>query len=485
MNIEKLERICLWILGIYLFCAAAFFFLAGEQLHFRVDETAGVTPAQPVGELIQGMELRQAFTAPGGELLSVDLFLSTYGRNNTAHLTVSVLDDRGSTLGQTVYSETDAEDNSACRIYFPYPVPIKTGERYTLCITSEDGEPGNTVTAWVGNTMSTSRAEVVFAVPEGDQLRVNGQPWAGQKLQYSLRTRTGLWFGDVYWQLVLGAGALLAGYCLWQLHRARRGEATLPLRVMDAFQRYGYLMRQLIARDFKTKYKRSVLGVLWSFLNPLLTMAVQYVIFSTLFRSDIPNFAVYLLTGIVCFNFFSEATSMALTSIVGNAALITKVYVPKYIYPLTRVISSTINFLLALIPLLAVLLVTHTPIRPAILLMPAGIVCLFAVSLGIGMLLASAMVFFRDTQFLWSVLSMLWMYATPIIYPESIIPASIMPLYKCNPLYHIVRFIRIVLMDGISPEPKAYALMFLSAVVPLLLGALVFKKTQDRFILHI
>ena len=214
-------------------------------------------------------------------------------------------------------------------------------------------------------------------------------------------------------------------------------------------------------------------------------MLVQYIVFSTLFRSDIPNFSVYLLTGIVCFNFFSEATSMALTSIVGNASLITKVYVPKYIYPLTRVISSTINFLLALVPLLAVLLVTRTPIRPAILLMPVGILCLFAVCLGIGMILASAMVFFRDTQFLWGVLSMLWMYATPIFYPESIIPASVMPLYKCNPLYHVIRFIRILLIDGVSPEPKAYALMLLTAFAPLILGALVFKKTQDRFMLHI
>ena len=216
-----------------------------------------------------------------------------------------------------------------------------------------------------------------------------------------------------------------------------------------------------------------------------MTMMVQYIVFSTLFKSDIPNFAVYLLIGIVCFSFFSEACGMALTSIVGNASLITKVYVPKYIYPLTRVMSSTINFGLSLLPLLAVLLITRTPIRPAILLLPFGVCCLFALALGVGMLLASAMVFFRDTQFLWGVVSMLWMYATPIFYPESIIPNQFMLIFKMNPLYHIIRFIRTILINGVSPEPKAYALALIASVVPLVIGATVFKRTQDRFVLNI
>ena len=95
------------------------------------------------------------------------------------------------------------------------------------------------------------------------------------------------------------------------------------------------------------------------------------------------------------------------------------------------------------------------------------------------------MVFFRDTQFLWGVLSMLWMYATPIFYPETIIPASIMPLFKCNPLYHIIRFMRIAIIQGVSPEPKAYGLMLLSTVIPLFIGLFVFKKTQDKFVLNI
>ena len=244
-------------------------------------------------------------------------------------------------------------------------------------------------------------------------------------------------------------------------------------------------MKQLVTRDFKTKYRRSALGVLWSFLNPLLTMLVQYLVFSALFRSNIPNFALYLLIGIVCFSYFSEATSLSLTSIIGNAGLITKVYVPKYLYPLTRVISSTINFFFALIPLFAVLLLTRTPIRWSFLLLPLPILCLFALCLGVGMLLASSMVFFRDTQFLWGVVSMLWMYATPIFYPESILPQRLLPLFRCNPLYHVLLFIRTILMDGVSPEPKSYLLMIIACLIPLIIGATVFKKTQDRFVLYI
>ena len=119
------------------------------------------------------------------------------------------------------------------------------------------------------------------------------------------------------------------------------------MKLIHAFSRYRFLIQQLVSRDFKTKYKRSVLGIVWSFLNPLLTMLVQYVVFSTLFKSSIPHYPAYLLSGIVLFNFFSETTTVGMTSITANAPLITKVYVPKYIYPLTRMLSSTINVALS------------------------------------------------------------------------------------------------------------------------------------------
>ena len=480
MSQTTLKKGCLAALILFLGLALAFYMVCGEQLHYREDQTDMLTPGGVLGEITDDVVVTQAIRFQGDYLKGITLYGATYGRQNTGMLHLEFYD------GETLLATRDVdvsglEDNSPFAVSFVQALPRGVLQ---LRITAPNATYGNAVTLYYGNTRSAAKTEIDAVLGADELVQVNGEALdGGLCLQVSSRER--LWFGTYYWYFVAAGFVLLGCCCLCLLRKNRLGQRSLVLNMIAAFSRYGYLMKQLVSRDFKTKYKRSVLGVLWSFLNPLLTMTVQYVIFSTLFRSAIPNFAVYLLIGIVCFSFFSEATSMALTSIVSNAPLITKVYVPKYIYPLTRVMSSTINFLLALIPLFAVLLITHTPIRPAALLMPLAVVCLFAVCLGIGMLLASAMVFFRDTQFLWGVLSMLWMYATPIFYPESIIPASIMPLYKCNPLYHIIRFIRIILMDGISPEPKAYGLMLVAAFVPLLLGVLVFKKTQDRFVLHI
>ena len=225
--------------------------------------------------------------------------------------------------------------------------------------------------------------------------------------------------------------------------------------------------------------------MLWSFLNPLLTMSIQYVVFSTLFKSSIDNFVIYLLSGIVCFNFFNEATGMCLMSIVGNASLINKVYVPKYIYPFSRTLSSSVNLLLSMVPLFLMLIITRAPITPAILLLPFALVMLFLVSYGIGLILATMMVFFRDTQFLWGIFSMLLMYMTPVFYPESIIPAKILPIFKLNPLYHIIRFMRSILINGVSLEPKAYLICFLLCLIPFTVGIIVFRKNQDKFVLNI
>ena len=240
-----------------------------------------------------------------------------------------------------------------------------------------------------------------------------------------------------------------------------------------------------MVRDFKTKYKRSVLGVFWSFLNPLLTMCVQYFVFSMIFKSDIPYYAVYLLIGIVTFNFFSEACGMALSSIVGNAPLITKVYMPKYIYPLTRVMSSIINLGISLIPLFLVSILTGVPFKKSVVLSLYFLWCIIIFSLGLGLFLSTSMVFFRDTQFLWGVLSMIWMYATPIFYPESILPDNFKLILKINPLYHFLKNIRICILDGISPEPVAYVGCILIALLALVIGSLVFWKNQDRFLLYL
>ncbi len=481
MDKGQLKKGCVIVIAIYIVLAVSFFFICGEQLHYRNDSTDMLTPFATIGEITSGTVVEQQIKPSGDILTGITLQYANYNRTNTGSLVVELF--HGDKILETVLVDNSTLKDDTT-LFIPFYTFLKDIDQLTLRITAPESKAGNGISFYYGNSRSATRTQIRAELEEEEYVRVNGEPLDGA-LCISMHTRTKLLFGSYYWYLTGIVMMALCLYCIFLTRKNTRGQTTQILKLIAAFTRYRFLMKQLVARDFKTKYKRSVLGILWSFLNPLLTMAVQYIVFSTLFRSNIPNFALYLLIGIVCFSFFNEATTMTLSSIVWNAHLITKVYVPRYIYPLTRVMSSAINFLLSLIPLFLVVLVTRTPIRVSFLLLPIGIVSLLALCLGVGMLLAASMVFFRDTQFLWSVLSMLWMYATPVFYPESIIPARFMPLFKCNPLYHIIRFIRVVLMDGISPEPKAYGLMLLASFLPLALGLWVFKKTQDEFIFYL
>lgn len=257
------------------------------------------------------------------------------------------------------------------------------------------------------------------------------------------------------------------------------------LNAVRAVRRYRFLISQMVARDFKTKYKRSVLGVFWSFLNPLLTMSVYYFIFSTLFKSDVKNFAVYLMLGIVSFNFFNEACGMTLRAIVDNASLITKVYVPKYIYPMARIVSSAVNLLISLAPLIIIAALTGLEFHLSAFLSAYFLICLVIFSMGMSLMLSALMVFFRDIQFLWGILSMIWMQASAIFYPESILPDRFRIVLQINPLYHFIKNIRICVLDGVSPDPLNYLICLSIALFMLFIGACVFKKLQDRFVLYL
>ncbi|MBQ8554517.1 MAG: ABC transporter permease [Clostridia bacterium] len=249
--------------------------------------------------------------------------------------------------------------------------------------------------------------------------------------------------------------------------------------------RYGFLMEQLVKRNFNTKYRQSVLGVLWSFLNPLLTMAVQYVVFSTIFQSEIDHFPVYLLSGIILFNFFTECVSLGMDSIVLNGPLITKVAMPKLVYPLSRSLSSLINLVISFVPLLLVMLLSGAPLTPALLLIPVAAVLLFGFALGMTLILCTLNVFFRDTRFLWSVVSLLWTYATPIFYPIDIIPAAWQAIFRLNPMYQFIDFLRTITIHGACPSAMQFAACILCAVLPLAAGLLVFRWQEDKFVFHL
>ena len=249
--------------------------------------------------------------------------------------------------------------------------------------------------------------------------------------------------------------------------------------------KYKDLFIELVKKDLKLKYRNSVLGIIWSLLNPLLMMLILSVVFMALFRNEIPNFPVYVLIGRIIYQFFSEATSLALESVYSSGHLIKKVYVPKYFFPLSRVCSSFVNLLIAIILLLIVMAVTGIPFRWINIMALVVLFYLLVISSGIGLLLSAVNVFFRDIKHLYSIVLLMLMYLTPIFYPISIIPDRFMPIIMLNPLYWIVEMFRDVILYGVMPDGTDHLIMMLFMIIFGCLGLFVFYKTQDRFIYHL
>jgi len=253
---------------------------------------------------------------------------------------------------------------------------------------------------------------------------------------------------------------------------------------LQGFLNYRELLSQLVVRDVKLKYRRSFLGYIWSVLNPLLIMMVMSYVFSNLFRFT--NSPVYILTGLVMFNFMSEATSMAIGSITSNGALIKKTYVPKYIFTVSKVTSSLVNLLLSMVALWIMMVITGVPLTPWFLVFPIIVLVLYVFCLGLGLFLAQAAVFFRDIQYIYGVLLTAWMYMTPIIYPIEILPErfSVIVLYW-NPMTYYVTLFRDSVLYGQMSQPYLIYGAVAFALVFLVLGIWSFSRNQDKFILYI
>ena len=245
------------------------------------------------------------------------------------------------------------------------------------------------------------------------------------------------------------------------------------------------MLEDLVAKDFKLKYRRSILGFLWSILNPLLMMLVITAVFSNMFKSDIEYFPVYYLCGYLIFNFVIEATNGALTSIVQSGYLIKKVYIPKYIFPLEKSSFALVNVLFSFVAVVIVILITGMPIKTTIFLIPIPIFLAFIFSTGLGLILASMNTFFRDMGHLYSVWTTAWMYLTPMFYPISIIPDNIKTVIYYNPLYYYVTYLRMLVIDGEIPGMEINVICICFSFLFLLIGLLIFKKNQDKFILYI
>lgn len=271
---------------------------------------------------------------------------------------------------------------------------------------------------------------------------------------------------------------------------------TLLKAYSQDFWRYRFLLQNLISRDFTLKYRRSVLGVVWSVLNPLLMNLVMVLVFSTIFDMravGIENFPVYLLIGQLLFSFFSEATSSAMSSVLSAAPLIKKVYIPKYIFPLEKTGFALVNCLFSFIALLIVMVLTGAKLHFTAILAVYPLFMLFLFSLGVGLILAAATVFFRDIMHLWSVFLTALMYFSAIFYSPAQIGSKVIAgitiemstFIRFNPIYWYITAFRTLVLEGKMMTGMMILVCTSCALVALVIGLLVFRKQQDKFVLHI
>lgn len=465
MNKKQVWKKTGYLLLLYVGLAILFYFIAREQITYKDYIQEAAIRTNEIGEIVDGDVIEQTVTYDGDYIESLSFQAATYARRNTGKIRIEVSTDGRVIAGQE-YDAAEIIDNSLLSL----KVEEKTDSHdLHIKIISEGAAYGNAITFYAAEETESGKKMLRNNQEENYSLCVGIE--GGR--EYFL----GVW----YWKLVIIIGILCGAGLLcifWE-------EDGIGNRIVNHICRYRFLVNQLVKRDFKTKYKRSVLGFCWSFLNPLLTMIVQYVVFSTIFRSDIDNFPVYLLSAGIVFNFFTESVGGGLCAIVGNSSLITKVYVPKYIYPFSKVLSTAINLVISMLPLLLAVLITGEEITRAFLLIPFLFICLIAFCVGMSLILSTSMVFFRDTQFLWGIVSLIWMYATPIFYPESIIPEHFRFILRCNPMYHYLKFFRTVLMQGVSPQISEYVYCIGFAVFFCVLGSVIFKKAQNKFVLYL
>lgn len=255
---------------------------------------------------------------------------------------------------------------------------------------------------------------------------------------------------------------------------------------INTFFKYKDLLEQLVMRDIKLKYRRSFLGYLWSILNPLFVMIIMTVVFSTMFKNNIENFPVYLFTGRMLFEFLSTSTKQAMGSITGNATLIKKTYVPKYIFTLSKVTSCMVDLVFSFGALLIVIVATRAKVTWTFLLFPLVIIQIYIFCCGLGFFLAAYNVFFRDIQYIYNAVITAWMYLTPIFYPIENLPEKVRFFIKgLNPLYYYIAQFRDMVYLGHVPGPRIFWGGWLIAIVMFTFGIYVFMKKQDKFILYI
>lgn len=253
----------------------------------------------------------------------------------------------------------------------------------------------------------------------------------------------------------------------------------------EKISKHKFLFEELVKRDFTLKYKRTVLGMVWSILSPLATLLIMWLVFKDILGSNINHFAIYMFTGQVVFSFFSDATMQGMTSLLDNAGIFTKVNIPKYLFLLSKNISSLINFGLTLLVLFVFILIDGIAVTPEFLMLIYPIACLIVFNIGLGLILSALFVFFRDTQHLWGVFSQLIMWVSAIFYSTDKFDGSIQVAFLINPLYSFITYFRSIILDGIIPSLLTHIIILCYTLLVFLIGCLIYKKKNHEFLYYV
>ena len=259
------------------------------------------------------------------------------------------------------------------------------------------------------------------------------------------------------------------------------GETTSLARELRDIAASAHLLRNLVHRDITIRYKRSVLGFLWTMLHPLLLALILMMVFSTVFRFAVPRYELYVLAALLPWNFFQQTTVGSMAALAWNGALMKRVRVPKSIFTLSTVLAGLVNLALAYLPLIAIMLIRGAPITPAFAFLPVSLLILALFTYGVSLLLSALAVYFVDVREMYNVALTALMYFTPIIYPIEVVPERFRPFFALNPLMYFIEIVRAPVHEGALPSTHALTVSGISAVVAIVAGWTVFRRLSRGF----
>ncbi len=254
---------------------------------------------------------------------------------------------------------------------------------------------------------------------------------------------------------------------------------------MEKLKKYQFLFEELVKRDFKKKYKRTILGMAWSVISPLLTLLVQTLVFTQFFGRRTPHYTIYIFSGNLVFSYFRDATSQGMTSLISNASIFTKVNVPKYLFLLSKNVQTLINFGLTLCVFFIFCIIDHITFtwKFILLIYPIGMLVLF--NIGVGLILSALHVFFRDIEYLWGVFTLLLMYLSAIFYTIDSYPELGRQLFLLNPVYLFIRYFRKIVIEATIPSIWFHLLILADVIIVLGIGCLIYKKKNTQFLYYV